>query len=124
MAISYTIELKALIFVPDVLSERDLTFLMNALRALASRWLLLGQQLSISMAELSNISAKPMLLHGAPLTFLQEMLYVWLGSIPPSSGVEWPSMRALCVALRSEVINEAVLAVELEHQFAAHKGTY
>ena len=82
---------------------------MNLLRPVAARWYVLCIQLGVSHGDLDNIAANPLKLAGAPLTFLQDGLYVWLQQDPPSKR----TISALCDVLRSPVMDENRLCREV-----------
>ncbi len=77
---------------------------MRLLRPVAAEWELLGVQVGVAPNELRIIKSKPLLLATAPLSFLQETLYVWLQQRPPERS--WPTVRVLCDALKSELMGE------------------
>ena len=99
-----------------MLSERDLKTLVNELRGIAYKWMVFGQQLGLSMGELQNISASPMLLSGAPVTFLQQVLYVWLHFEPPTHS--WPTITDLCESLSSPAVEEEVLGAQVRQRLS------
>lgn len=53
-----------------------------------------------------------MLMSGAPLSYMQEALYIWLQQKPPDKS--WPTISHLCKALKTDVIDEDVLAADVE----------
>lgn len=100
---------------PDVLSVDHMGILMKLLRPVSPKWNLLGPQLGIPMTEIQIIMAKPMLIPGAPLSYMQEALYVWLQQKPPNYSL--PTVSQLCAALRTDVIDEAILSEEINDYF-------
>lgn len=85
---------------------------MELLRPVAPKWNLLGLQLGIPMSEIQIIMAKPMLMTGAPLSYMQEALYIWLQQKPPD--YPWPTISHLCKVLKSDVIDEDILASQVK----------
>ena len=102
----------------DILTEEDLVSLMNLLRPVAHKWETLCVQLGVSMGDIKNIGANPMKFSGAPLTFLQDGLYVWLQNSPGPKR----SISALCDVLKGPVISEVTLGVEVEKHLKGAKG--
>ena len=64
------------------LDPKDLAFLMNHLKPVASHWRALGLQLGMFYGELSTIAATPLLIPGGPVAFLQEVLSKWIDCAP------------------------------------------
>ena len=85
---------------------------MEVLRPVAPKWNLLGLQLGIPMSEIQIVMAKPLLMSGAPLSYMQEALFIWLQQKPPDK--PWPTISHLCTVLKTDVIDEDVLAAEVE----------
>lgn len=67
------------------------------------------------MSELNIIAAKPMLLHGAPISYLQDALYYWI--CQPQ-----PMLNTLCEALESAPVGESTLVPQFETNFWVHRG--
>ena len=88
---------------------------MKELRGIAPKWLVFCVQLGIPMSELNIIAANPMLLNGAPVTFLQAALYDWVCH-------RCPKLSILCEALESELIGERALASQIEANFLGHRS--
>ncbi len=61
-------------------------------------------QLGVSPGDLQTIKATPSNYATAPMSFLQDSLYLWLQQGPPNK--YWPTVRELCDVLESEVIGE------------------
>jgi hypothetical protein len=55
--------------------------------------------------------------HGAPVTFLQDALYVWL------QHQHQCTVSTLCAALRSDIVDEVVLSHDVESRLRARRGT-
>ena len=101
----------------DVLRKEDIGFLMRELYPLAPKWQIFGVQLGVPTSELSIIAAKPLLISGAPLTFLQDALNYWICETHPACTV-----NSLCDVLKSEVMGEGTLAVQVEGKFWEHRA--
>ena len=87
---------------------------MNLLRPVAVKWELFCVQLGVPHTEVKLIAADPLKLVGGLLACFQHALSYWL---------QQPrSISLLCDALRSEVIDEEVLATEVEAKLKARKG--
>lgn len=101
----------------DALSDSDLATLIKLLRPVVSLWDILGVQLGVPQAEIQIIKAKPLLLAGAPLSFLQEMLYIWLQRKPPEH--DWPTVRQLCDTLEGDVLEANIVAENVKASFSS-----
>ena len=111
------LNVNSFLFIIDVLTEADLSTLMNLLQPVAYRWNDLCLQLGVLQSDLNNIAANPMRMSGAPNTFLQDGLYIWLQKEPASC-----TIPALCEALKSPAVDETALANEVEERLKRHKG--
>ena len=89
---------------------------MNHLKPIASHWRAVGLQLGLLYGELQVIAATPLLIPGAPVTYLQEVLSKWLDRAPPS-----PTLTKLCGALRSHAVDQSRIALELEQQYQTRR---
>ena len=67
------------------LNDQDLTWLCEKLGPCAYKWRLIAQGLGFTDHELCNIEAAPLLLTGAPYSYLQAMLSRWLQWAPGDS---------------------------------------
>ena len=98
---------------PDVLTEADLRTLVNLLDEVADRWHDLCLQLGVPNSTLRSIEARPLLLTGAPKTWLREGLSTWLES---GASQQSCTISALCDALRQPSLDEGVLADQVQLQ--------
>ena len=80
-----------------ILTEQDLSFLTDTLRAAASMWWDIGDTLGILDSDLTIIQHNPLLIVESPTGYFREMLSHWLKWAPPS---HWPTVEALTVALQ------------------------
>ena len=67
---------------PTRLSEQDFARISAKLSPHSSRWRRIGEGLGFTPAELSNIEAAPLLLPGAPVSYLSAILSGWLQWAP------------------------------------------
>ena len=74
------------------------------------------------MDELQIIMAKPMLMATAPLSYLQEILYIWLQQRPPER--EWPTVRKLCDALDNDIVEATELAATVRAALTSKLNRY
>ena len=100
---------------PDVFRKDDLPFLIRELHEIAPKWQIFCSQLGMPISELNIIAAKPLLLSGAPITYLQAALDRWICS-------KHSTLGELCVALRTEVVGEDTLAAKVETRFWDYRG--
>lgn len=96
----------------DVFRREDVGFLVRELYAIAPNWRIFSVQLGVPTSELNIIAAKPMLLPGAPVTFLQDALNYWICDAHPAC-----TLNTLCDVLKSEVMGESTLATQVEAKF-------
>ena len=101
----------------DVFRKEDIPFLMKELRDVAPKWLIFCPQLGIPTSELDIITANPLLLSGAPLTFFQRALDYWISHMQSNATVS-----TLCEALRTSLVEESSLALRFEARFWEHRG--
>ena len=94
------------------LDPDDLAFLMNHLEPIATHWKDVGLQLGLSYGELMTVEVTPLLIPGAPKSFLQAVLSKWLDRAPP-----YPTLSKLCDALRSHAVDQSRVALELQQQY-------
>lgn len=78
----------------------------------ADKWRLLGCSLGFLHPQLNQIECKPLLLQGAPLSWLEEMLSQWL-QWPTDQHPEIPSIEALCSSLKSTLVGLGATAETL-----------
>lgn len=96
----------------DVFRREDIGFLVRELHAIAPKWQIFSVQLGVPTSELNIIAAKPMLLPGAPVTFLQDALNYWICDAHLAC-----TLNTLCDVLKSEVMGESTLAAQVEAKF-------
>ena len=101
----------------DVLRKDDISFLMRELRPVAPKWQIFSVQLGVPASEVDVIAAKPLLLPGAPLTFLQDALTYWIRKSHPAC-----TLNTLCDVLKSDLVNESTLAVHVEVHFWEYRA--
>lgn len=101
----------------DIFRKEDIGFLMRELYPVAPKWQIFSVQLGVPTSELNVIAAKPLLLPGAPLTFLQDAVNYWIREAHPAC-----SLSTLCDVLKSEVMGESTLAVQLEANFWEYRA--
>ena len=101
----------------DVFRKEDIGFLVKHLRPIAPKWQIFSVQLGVPTSEMNVIAAKPLLLSGAPLTFLQDALNYWISEAHPAC-----TLNTLCDVLKSEVVGEGTLAVQVEAKFWEHRA--
>ena len=75
---------------------------MKKLKAHAAKWREIGTYLGFLTGELSNIEARPNLMHGAPISWLGAMLEEWIQWAPSDSrgSTSLASVEVLKAALR------------------------
>ena len=83
------------------LTESDLPALLSKLNSHASKWRDIGSQLGFLEGELATIEDKPLLLTGAPKSWLREMLSEWLQWAPGDGrgSSSFATLYALKIAL-------------------------
>lgn len=64
------------------LSEKNFIVIFETIRPYSYMWKEIGQGLGFVPAELSTIEATPLLLAGAPASYLSAMLSSWLQWVP------------------------------------------
>ena len=96
----------------DIFRREDIGFLVRELHTIAPKWQIFSVQLGVPTSELNVIAAKPMLLPGAPVTFLQDALNYWICDTHPAC-----TLNTLCDVLKSEVMGESTLAIQVEAKF-------
>ena len=91
----------------EAFQESDYGKLIHILAPIASKWQFLASQLEFTHHEISNIRSKLALLPEAPLSYLQEVIGLWLQHKPPKH--LYPLKSTLFTALKSDAVDEAVL---------------
>ena len=102
------------------MEDKDIFFLLNLMCSYSFLWKCIGLGLGFKPGELDNIQGDVQLLHGAPKSYMQELLSQWC-QWPVREHSELPTLRRLCDTLRSTVVGLGQLAVQVEMEFEAHK---
>ena len=86
-----------------VLNEQNHSVLYKQLTKYSSNWREIATLLGFLPSELDNIEARPLLLSGAPRSFLSAMLAEWLQWVPGDSrgSTSFPTLEDLKVSLES-----------------------
>lgn len=79
---------------------------------MAHKWEILGVQLQFEYDEILNIRSKLALIPGAPLSYLQEMIGIWLNRQPPKYP-SYPTLSMLIDALKCDAVAESNVAEKL-----------
>ena len=99
----------------DAFKPADISSLVNDLATVAYKWKLIALQLGFEYDAVQNIKAKLSLIQGAPQSYLQEVLGLWLKHKPPTH--EYPTKSSLINALQSKSTNELMLAKTLKEKY-------
>ena len=67
---------------PQYLYDLDFPIIFDKLHPHSTKWKVIGEGLGFTRSELDTIEAAPRLYHGAPQSFLSEMLSKWLQWAP------------------------------------------
>ena len=97
------------------MSEQDLIHLMRLLQNYSYKWNPIGLTLGFTQHELNTIFGMLKLLVGAPVSYLQELLSQWV-QWPTEEHQKYPTLGALCTALRSSLVGLGSLAKEVEKE--------
>ena len=73
-------------------------------------------------SELNTISSMPLLLVGAPTSYLQELLSQWV-QWPTASHSTRPTLESLCAALQSSLVGLGSLAETVNKEIRLSTGT-
>ena len=92
------------------LTESDIPQLMEKLAPHAAKWWKIGTALGFLPYELELIRSSPMLMYGAPASFLAEMLTKWVQWSPETMHLKYATVTDLRQALRSELVGLAALS--------------
>ena len=104
------------------LSDGDVSYLMEILSSVASKWNQIGTALRFNPTELDNIRVQHRLFTGAPNSYLQELLSQW---------VQWPNdvhpnavatIGGLESALKSRLVGYGAMAEMLKSKFQQLKS--
>ena len=96
-----------------ILTERDVVNLLHLLQCYSFKWNEIGLSLGFITPELNTISKMPLLLVGAPTSYLQELLSQWV-QWPTASHSTRPTLESLCGALRSSLVGLGSLADQVK----------
>ena len=99
----------------DAFKQTDISSLVNVLAPVAYKWEQLALQLGFEYDAVQNIKAKTSLIPGAPQSYLQDVLGLWLKHKPPTQ--EYPTKSSLIQALQSESMDEMVLAKAVQEKY-------
>ena len=86
--------------------------LQNFLSPLAHKWDHIAVQLGFTYDEIENIRTKMVLIPKAPLSYLQELIGLWLKREPPKFQ-SYPTKSILIEALKSDSVMELEKAARL-----------
>ena len=86
------------------LTESDIPQLMEKLAPHAANWWEIGTALGFLPYELKLIRASPLLMYGAPASFLGEMLSKWVQWSPETVHAKYATIADLRQALRSQLV--------------------
>ena len=103
------------------LSERDIVKLLNLLQTYSYKWRDIGLTLGFLLSELNTISSMTKLFAGAPVSYLQEILFQWI-QWPTADHPIRPTLETLCAALRSSLVGLGSLADKVEKEMKQSTG--
>ena len=92
------------------LTESDIPQLMEKLAPHADKWWEIGTALKFLPYELRLIRASPLLMYGAPASFLDEMLSKWVQWSPETMHAKYATIADLRQALRSQLVGLGALS--------------
>jgi hypothetical protein len=98
-----------------VLTERDITTLLNLMSNFSNKWHEIGLGLGFVPSELRQFSSKPPLFMHAPTSFLIRLLKQWV-QWPTRKHPTKPTLTALCEALRGRLAGLGNLAEQVERE--------
>ena len=101
-----------------ILTEEDLSILLDSLKPATPHWKAVGLALGFLDHELTIIERTPLLIPEGLTGYFREMLSQWLRWAPPNHS--WPTLEALRPALQS--CGQEGLAVQLMPLFLTKKG--
>ena len=94
---------------------------MRLLQSYSYKWNQIGLSLGFTQHELRTISNMVILLTGAPVSYLQELLSQWV-QWPTTDHPNHPTLEALCTALSSSLVGLGSLAEEVEKEMKQCTG--
>ena len=103
-----------------ILSEGDFTGIMDILRPHSFKWKAIGQGLGFTSPELSTIEATPLLITGAPASFLSALLGGWMQWAPGDArgSKDYATLQSLRTA-----VSKAGLGVVAEQLLSLYSTT-
>ena len=104
-----------------MLSGKDIVNLMKLLHNYSYKWSPIGLSLGFTQHELNTISSMSRLFHGAPVSYLQELLSQWV-QWPTTEHLNYPTLEALCAALQSPLVGLGSLALEVDKEMKEYAG--
>lgn len=105
----------------QILTEKDLNVLNNLIHNHSSKWWDIGAALKFTHSELDLIRSQPLLLTGAPVSFMMQLLSQWV-QWPTADHPTNPTLRLLCTALRSSSVGLGSLAEVVEKEMKASEA--
>ena len=93
---------------------------MKLIHNFSYKWNEIGQGLGFTQPALNHIASKPLLLAGAPNSYLTELLNQWVQWPTEDHPTTKPTLEALCRALRSSLVGLGSLAEEVEREMVKH----
>ena len=94
-------------------TDKQVAALLELIHTHSSKWDVIGAMLGFAPSEIQKIRSTPLLLAGAPTTYLTELLNQWV-QWPTFSHPTKPTLRALCTSLRSSLVGLGSLADKVE----------
>ena len=105
----------------QTLTEMDVNLLINLICNHSGKWQDIGMALGFTHSELDIINNQPLLLARAPVSYLMQLLSQWV-QWPTADHPTNPTLRILCIALRSTLVGLGSLAEKVEEQMTASKA--
>lgn len=100
------------------LSESDIQGLVELLAEHAHKWEMIGSALGFTSGALKNIGAKQHLFINAPLSYLREMLEMWVQWTAESNG-KYATLQDLVNVMKTKTVGLSVAAEEIEKKFSS-----
>ena len=104
-----------------IFTEKDIINLLHLLQYYSFKWNEIGLSLGFITSELNTISSMPLLLVGAPTSYLQELLSQWV-QWPTASHSTRPTLESLCCALQSSIVGLGSLADKVKEEMRQKTG--
>ena len=104
-----------------IFTEKDILNLLRLLQIYSFKWNEIGLSLGFVTPELTTISSMPLLLVGAPTSYLQELLSQWV-QWPTASHSTRPTLESLCGALQSSIVGLGSLADKVKEEMRRRIG--